>query len=73
MAKPATAKRSPSPVAPSASASPPANASAELKPATDQIRRRAYEIYTQRLAQGLRGSPETDWFQAERELTSRSK
>lgn len=43
----------------------------EVKPSADHIRRRAYEIYTQRLAKGETGTAETDWLQAERDLLTR--
>lgn len=40
----------------------------ELKPATDAIRRRAYELYLERTAMGQPGDERTDWIRAEREL-----
>lgn len=43
---------------------------AEAKPSTDDIRRRAYEIYLNRQSTGRPGSSETDWSQAERELAA---
>ena len=43
----------------------------EMKPASDDIRRRAYEIYLQRINRGEPGSPESDWCRAERELAQR--
>ena len=49
----------------------PQNSIREVKPTVDDIRRRAYELYCQRVAKGTRGTPEGDWQQAERELTSK--
>jgi hypothetical protein len=43
---------------------------AEAKPTSDDIRRRAYEIYLSRQTTGRPGSPETDWAQAEHELAT---
>jgi hypothetical protein len=43
----------------------------EVKPATDEIRRRAYEIYLERMHRGDPGSPESDWGRAEVELRRR--
>jgi hypothetical protein len=40
----------------------------ELKPNADDIQRRAYEIYLERMARGEPGSCESDWSRAEREL-----
>lgn len=40
----------------------------EVKPNRDLIRRRAFEIYQERIARGIRGDAQTDWLQAEREL-----
>ena len=37
-------------------------------PGTEDIRRRAYEIYQARRVSGASGTPDTDWSQAEREL-----
>jgi hypothetical protein len=67
--------RGPSPTPPAAnsrvhSAQP--GSSVEAKPAIDEVRRRAYEIYLDRQHTGQPGSPDTDWDQAERELRSRS-
>lgn len=39
------------------------------RPSADEVRRRAYEIYLQRMQSGEPGSPESDWSRAERELT----
>ncbi len=47
---------------------PPAASIREIKPASDDIRRRAYELYCQRNAKGTRGTPEEDWAHAERDL-----
>jgi hypothetical protein len=44
----------------------------ELKPGSEDIRRRAYERFLARQASGLPGSPDDDWFQAERDLNARS-
>lgn len=41
----------------------------EVKPSAELIRRRAYEIYQDRLARGIRGDANTDWLQAEREIS----
>lgn len=43
----------------------------EVKPPTDEVRRRAYEIYLQRTQRGEPGSPESDWGRAELELRQR--
>lgn len=40
-------------------------------PTTEEIRRRAYEIYQRRMRTGEPGSPENDWERAERELSGR--
>lgn len=40
------------------------------RPTPDAIRKRAYELYCARKGQG--GTPEDDWFRAERELTGRA-
>lgn len=41
----------------------------EVKPTVDQIRQRAYQIYTQRIAGGAgNGDQQSDWLRAEREL-----
>lgn len=42
----------------------------EVKPSREQVARRAYELYSTRLARGERGTPESDWYQAEQELIS---
>jgi hypothetical protein len=47
------------------------NVQREVKPAADDIRRRAYEIYLERQVKGRPGTPESDWQQAERELSRR--
>lgn len=46
----------------------PSTTVSEVKPSADQIRRRAYEIYQERLARGIRGDATTDWLQAERDI-----
>lgn len=43
----------------------------ELKPGSEDIRRRAYERFLARQAQGLPGGPDDDWLAAERELNGR--
>lgn len=43
----------------------------EVKPTSDDIQRRAYEIYLGRLASGEPGCCQTDWERAERELLRR--
>jgi hypothetical protein len=40
----------------------------ELKPSADAIRKRAYELYLDRVAKGHQGDERTDWIRAEREL-----
>ncbi|MFM9996340.1 MAG: DUF2934 domain-containing protein [Phycisphaerales bacterium] len=40
------------------------------RPAADDIRKRAYELFCARKGQG--GSPEQDWLRAERELSAKS-
>ena len=40
----------------------------ELKPAADAVRKRAYELYVERIAKGQPGDDRTDWIRAEREL-----
>lgn len=40
----------------------------ELKPAADAIRKRAYELFLERVAMGQPGDERTDWIRAEREL-----
>jgi hypothetical protein len=62
---------SPKPAAASQSKNPTASVSAEIKPSLDDIRRRAYEVYLKRQSTGTPGSPESDWTQAENELTRR--
>ena len=42
---------------------------AETKPSPDELRRRAYQIYLERLARGEEGSEISDWQQAEASLT----
>jgi hypothetical protein len=37
-------------------------------PSLDEIRRRAHELYLDRLRRGADGSPQDDWLRAEREL-----
>src|SRR4051812_44696796 len=49
-------------------ASPGASQQNGSRPSADQIARRAYERYQQRGAQ--QGSPEDDWYAAERDLSS---
>lgn len=60
------------PVAPT-KATPPATGAGtgrEVKPTVDQIRQRAYQIYTQRIAGGVgSGDQQSDWLRAERELS----
>ncbi|MGE3109637.1 MAG: hypothetical protein AB7G11_14635 [Phycisphaerales bacterium] len=41
----------------------------EPKCSADDVRRRAYEIYLTRQATGRLGSPESDWCEAEKELS----
>jgi len=48
------------------------SSSVEAKPAFDEVRRRAYEIYLERQHTGQPGSPATDWEMAERELSARA-
>ena len=50
---------------------PAARRSDAVSPDADAIRRRAWEIYNDRVQQGRPGSPQDDWLQAERELHSR--
>lgn len=38
------------------------------KPSLEDVRRRAYEIYLERMRAGEPGGPDTDWSRAEREL-----
>ncbi len=57
---------------PTAAAPAPSAHHAEVKPSSDQIRRRAYEIYARRLATGAHGTAESDWLEAERELARRA-
>ena len=40
----------------------------ELKPSADSIRKRAYELFMERVAKGRPGDERTDWLQAEKEL-----
>jgi hypothetical protein len=40
----------------------------EVKPNADAVRRRAYELYAKRVAEGKPGDDKSDWAQAEREL-----
>jgi hypothetical protein len=40
----------------------------ELKPSADAIRKRAYELYLERVAMGQPGDDRSDWIRAEREL-----
>ncbi len=75
MAKPTSSMKKPTNVgrAPSAPIRPAPIASVqntvrEVKPTADQIRQRAYNIYTQRLASGGGGDQQSDWLKAEREL-----
>lgn len=63
-------KSTPRPVRTAAAPAPSAQ-HAEVKPSSDQIRRRAYEIYLRRLATGAHGTAESDWLEAERELVRR--
>ena len=41
----------------------------EIKPSSDQIRQRAYQIYSERIARGGNGDPQSDWLRAELELS----
>ncbi|MBC7771589.1 MAG: hypothetical protein H7210_03755 [Pyrinomonadaceae bacterium] len=50
---------------------PTASVSAEIKPSLDDLRRRAYEVYLNRQSTGTPGTPDSDWKQAEVELTRR--
>jgi hypothetical protein len=40
----------------------------EIKPNADAVRRRAYDLYLRRMAEGGPGDDKADWAQAEREL-----
>jgi hypothetical protein len=65
------------PVSPAATSNsrvhPPETASSiETKPTSDDIQRRAYEIYLDRQHTGRPGTQTSDWEQAERELRIRS-
>ncbi len=40
----------------------------DTKPAPDAVRRKAYELYLERVAKGQPGDDRTDWLRAEREL-----
>jgi len=42
-------------------------------PSTDEIAEAAYLIYRRRTEQGLPGSHETDWLEAEQELTEQER
>lgn len=44
----------------------PPSTGATTRPTTEEIRKRAYELYCARKGRG--GTPEDDWFRAEREL-----
>lgn len=43
----------------------------EPKPNLDQIRKRAFEIYQDRITRGLQGDAAADWLRAERECARR--
>ncbi|MFA6506908.1 MAG: hypothetical protein WCT14_12440 [Treponemataceae bacterium] len=48
-------------------------ASADKKPTPAEIEKRAHEIYLDRVRKNESGTPETDWYRAEMELSGRSK
>jgi hypothetical protein len=50
-------------------AAPKAIVAVDLKPSADAVRRKAYELYVERIAKGQPGDERTDWIRAERELT----
>ena len=60
-----TAPAKPSPTGGFAGARP---SSVELKFSPHAVRRRAYEVYTKRIAEGRPGDDQSDWLEAEREL-----
>lgn len=43
----------------------------ELKPEPAAVQKRAHEIYLARITKSVQGTPESDWLQAERELSSK--
>lgn len=45
----------------------------KVKDIEELIRRRAEEIYHERIAKGLHGSDKTDWAQAEKEVKAKKK
>lgn len=49
------------------------NASAAKKPTTEEIAKRAHEIYLDRVRNNESGTQETDWYRAEMELSQGKK
>lgn len=66
-----TAKTTPAAATTKKASFPAMDAQREVKPALDDVRRRAYEIYLGRMARGEPGTSETDWQHAEQELARR--
>ncbi|MBX3357482.1 MAG: DUF2934 domain-containing protein [Phycisphaeraceae bacterium] len=73
MARTSTRMTTPKAVAqstPSVRPTPPNQPSpAPRRPTLEEVRKRAYELYLSR--RGVNGTPESDWLQAERELSGR--
>jgi len=49
----------------------PAASLREVKPNPEQVRKRAFEIYQERVTRNVHGDSAADWAQAERELAGR--